>query len=93
MSIEIRYVDGVSAETISTLTANITKASTFYKVLPAVKATNTNYTGFNLYLLNKTAKPNLSQNILAQTGTSNIITSLPTGEATSTADVVIIVGK
>lgn len=93
LSIEIRYVDSVSMDTVNTVSENLKKASTFYKVLPAVKATNTDYTGLNVYLLNQKNKPNLSQNILAHTGTSQIVTALPAGEAESTADVVIILGK
>lgn len=92
LTIEIRYVDGVTQTTLDTVVANLTKASTNYSVQTPVKATLGDYTGLNVYLLNQAKKPRLSQNIMAHTGTSQVLTSLPAGEAASTADVVIILG-
>jgi hypothetical protein len=93
LTIEIRYQVGVDQKTIDQIKQTLTKASANYKIIATAQTAKSNYEGLTLVLLNKTNKPKLSQNIMAHTGTSSIGDKMPDGEAASTADAVIIVGK
>lgn len=92
LSIEIRSVEGVSAETVAQVEEALKNASANYSITSTGQATNQDYEGITLVLLNREAKPKLSQNIVAHTGTNNILDQLPEGESSSQADVVLILG-
>ncbi len=93
LTIEIRSVSDVTEETVTQVQGALTNASPSYSITGTSKTNGEGYEGITLVLLNRDAKPKLSQNIVAHTGTNNILDQLPEGEAGSEADVVIILGN
>ncbi len=94
LNIELRYSSSVSLETVNQVKDLLTKASSNYNFINANPTTQT-YEGITVVLLNKKAKPKMSQNIVAHAGTTNVIEELPSGEAGAAegTDVVIILGN
>ncbi len=93
LTIELRSVTSITDDTIAQVEEALIGASTNYSIEGKTKAANDNYEGITLVLLSRSSKPMLSQNIVAHTGTNNILEKLPYGEETSSADIVIILGK
>lgn len=94
LSIEIRYTDDIDSATLNGVVQALQKASSSYDIISTESASNNSFTGITVVLLNKAAKPNMSQNIVSSAGSqSKVLEQMPDGEATSSADVVIILGR
>jgi hypothetical protein len=91
-NVEIRYIKGTTQETKDKITSLLQKSSSSYKI-SFKEADLDNYTGYTVVLLNRTSKPNMSQNIVAHTGINNTLEKLSEDESPSTADALIIIGK
>lgn len=92
LTIEIRYTSDVTQETLTQVQNALKEASANYSIISTSKTTATTE-GLTVVLLNREKKPKMSQNIIAHSGTNSITDKLPEGEASSTADVVLILGK
>jgi len=92
LTIEIRYTADVTAETLDQVKTALQEASNNY-IIEVLTQTTNSYEGLTIVLLNREAKPMMSQNIIAHSGTNSIAETLPEGEEASTADVVLILGK
>ncbi|WKZ29721.1 MAG: hypothetical protein QY314_02830 [Candidatus Dojkabacteria bacterium] len=94
LKIEIRATSFADAEKVKTLESALKSASKFYDVTQVKNSdVNKEFKGMQVVLLNRNAKPKLSQNIVAHIGSNNVVEKMPEGETPSTADVVVIVGK
>ncbi|MFW5702421.1 MAG: hypothetical protein ACOCXP_00445 [Candidatus Dojkabacteria bacterium] len=92
LTIELRYTSGVLREDIEVVSEALSSASSNYLVVSTVSTSNL-YEGVSVVLQNREEKPNMSQNLIADVGSNQILDELPTGEEDSEADVVIIVGE
>lgn len=92
LSVEVRYSGNVSNENLQRVVEALQEASVNYNIV-SQNPTSNSYDGITLVLLNREAKPSMSQNLVAHTGTNSITEELPAGEASSTADAVIILGS
>lgn len=92
LNIEIRHTGTVDQQTIERVEQVLREASQSYNIV-GISQTNVNHTGFSIVLLNRQNKPNMSQNIIAHSGTNTIHETLPAGEASTNADVVLLIGN
>jgi hypothetical protein len=91
-NVEVRFISGTTQETKDKVASLLQKSSPTYKITYKEASLN-DYTGYTVILLNRTTKPNMSQNIVAHTGINNTLEKLPDGETASSADAIIIIGK
>lgn len=92
LTIEIRYASGVSEQTVENVKKALESASTNYSITSTIQ-TDTSFKGLTVVLLNREAKPKMSQNLIAHSGTNSITETLPDGEQPSDADAVILLGE
>jgi hypothetical protein len=92
LNIEIRTSKGAESGIEKVIANQIKALSVNYSVVK-YSATEKEYSGLGVVLLNSTNKPNMSQNFVVHVGTDSISEKLPDGEVGSNADVVLFIGK
>lgn len=90
LEIELRYTSNVTEETVDQVVATLEEASENYIITETNETFLTYDEPLSVYLLNRTAKPKMSQNLVAHVGSREVNETLPSGESSSTADAVVI---
>lgn len=95
LRVEIRYSKEVTDSQLEYLQEDISRMSDHYEITK-ISETDLEYIGYNLVILDKDAKPNLTSNfknqLFSSPGRKEELNILPDGESDSDADVILIVG-
>ncbi len=90
LTIELRYTSNVEQETVDEVVTTLEEASENYEIVSVSNTFNTYEKPLQVILLNRVAKPKMSQNLVAHVGSKEVVDQLPSGEENTDADAVII---